>query len=246
MEARTGGAGSKRGARAPLKRDSLERQAVQALRAMIIFSDLAPGELLPEGEIGLRLGVSRTPLREALKTLSAEGLVELRPHRRARVSELKTREVEEIFEVMSELEGMAARLAAHRIEPAVLKRLETFQLRLETLFSRGNLKEYFKVNQAIHSLIVEASGNSILTATHGWLLGRAERARFLALQAPQRWNDSLREHREILDCLRRGDGDGASRLTTQHVRRTGEIISRRIAGEQGPDVGGAPPEETVK
>jgi len=222
----------------PLKRDLLERQAVQALRKMIIFAELAPGELLPEGEIGQRLGISRTPMREALKTLAAEGLVELRPHRRARVSELKVREIEELFEVISGLEGMAARMAASRIQPATLKRLETLQNRMETIFRSGKLKEYFAINQAIHRLVVEAAGNSVLVATHHWLLGRAERARFLALQAPQRWNDSLREHRDILDCLRRGDGEGASCLTARHVRRTGEVISRRIAAEQNPETRG--------
>lgn len=199
---------------------------------MIIFAELAPGELLPEGEIGLRLGISRTPMREALKTLAAEGLVELRPHRRARVSELNTREIEDLFEVMSELEGMAARVAASRIQSSVLDQLEGLQVRMETLFRSGNLKSYFEINQAIHRLVVVAADNSVLSATHEWLLGRAERARFLALQAPQRWNDSLREHRAILDCLRRGDSEEASRLTAQHVRRTGEIICQRLAGRE--------------
>lgn len=233
MEAKIRGAKSKKVVRSPLQRDLLERQAVQALRKMIIFAELAPGELLPEGEIGLQLGISRTPMREALKTLAAEGLVELRPHRRARVSALNAMEVEDLFEVMSELEGMAARKAANHIQPAVLERLEMLQNQMETHFRSGKLKEYFNVNQTIHRLVVEAAENSVLTATHDWLLGRAERARFLALQAPQRWNDSLREHRNILNCLKRGDGEEACRLTAQHVRRTGEIISKRIADSQG-------------
>lgn len=215
--------------REPLKRQLLQPEAVRVLREMIIFGELAPGEVLPEEQIGSRLGVSRTPLREALKILAAEGLVKLRPHHRARVSDMTIQEVQELFEVLSELEGIAARMAAARIKPAQISRLEKLQARMESFFNSGRLKEYFAVNQEIHSLIVEAAGNAVLAETHAWLLARAERARFLALQTPQRWDDSLREHRELLDSLKRRDGNKASILLSTHVRRTGDVIGTHIS-----------------
>jgi DNA-binding GntR family transcriptional regulator len=217
--------------REPLKRRLLQPEAVRVLREMIIFGELAPGEVLPEEQIGSRLGVSRTPLREALKILAAEGLVKLRPHHRARVSGLSIREVQELFEVLSELEGIAARMAAARIKPTQISRLEKLQARMEACFNSGRLKEYFAVNQEIHRVIVEAAGNVVLRETHALLLARAERARFLALQTPQRWDDSLREHRELLESLKERDGNKASLLLSTHVRRTGEVIGTRISNE---------------
>ena len=205
-------------------RAGLHLQAAATLRKLIVRGDLAPGEALNEGALSEALGVSRTPVREALKLLEAEGLVELRPNRRARVAPLKRSEIRELFEAVSGIERLAAELAAVRITPGELRRLHVMQRRMERLHERGDLRGYFEVNQQIHGFVVECGGNRTLAATHDWLLARVERARFFALSARGRWDESVVEHRAILAALEGRDPAAAGRALSEHVQRTGAVV----------------------
>jgi len=204
---------------------ALADQAVTALRRMIARGMLAPGARLFEPVLSETLGVSRTPVREALKLLAAEGLVELRRNRNALVAPLDPAELRELFEVESCIEGYAAGLAAERIGANGLRRLRLLQERMESRQMRGDLEAYFEINQQIHRLVVASAGNAVLRETHERLIGRLERARFFALGAEGRWEESVLEHRAILRALENRDAAAAQRLFTVHVRRTGEVVA---------------------
>jgi DNA-binding GntR family transcriptional regulator len=205
-------------------RIGLHEQAAARLRTMIVRGELAPGQQLGEADLSDALGISRTPLREALKQLATEGLVELRLNRSAVVAPFRREELTELFEAVSGIERCAAELAAIRMAPADLERLEALQDRIEWHHGRGELREYFQTNQQIHSAIVDCARNAVLKATHEALLARAERARFFALSVLGRWDESVREHQEILTALRDGEAARAGQLLAHHVRRTGEIV----------------------
>jgi DNA-binding GntR family transcriptional regulator len=208
---------------------------------MIVRGRLPPGEILGEAALCEALGISRTPLREALKHLASEGLVELRPNRSSRVTPIRTGELGELFEAVGGIERIAAELAAARATALELRRLRALHARMERHHGAAALDEYFHLNQQIHRLIVEMAKNSVLRATHDWLLARVERARFLALASRARWDESVQEHRDILTALEAGDGERAGRLLSDHVRRTGQVVAEALADQTASDSGDAIP-----
>jgi DNA-binding GntR family transcriptional regulator len=220
---------SRRRLRVP--RSGLYEQAATRLRMLIVRGDLSPGQQLLETDLSEALGVSRTPLREALKQLASEGLVELRLNRSAVVAPLRRTELAELFEALSGIERCAAELAATRMVARDLEQLEAMQDRIEWHHGRGELRDYFEINQQIHRAIVGFARNGVLKATHDVLLPRAERARFFGLSVLGRWDESVRDHQEILAALRAGDADRAGRLLGHHVRRTGEIVADTLPAE---------------
>jgi len=209
-------------------RVGLHEQAAARLRTMIVRGDLAPGQSLGEADLSDALGISRTPLREALKQLASEGLVELRLNHSAVVAPFRRAELAELFEAVSGIERCAAELAALRMEPEDFERLAALQDKIEWHHDRGELRDYFQVNQQIHSAIVGFARNAVLKATHEALLARAERARFFALSVLGRWDESVREHQEILSALKARDAAQAGQILAHHVRRTGEIVAETL------------------
>lgn len=209
-------------------RVGLHEQAAARLRTMIVRGELAPGQSLGEADLSDALGISRTPLREALKQLASEGLVELRLNHSAVVAPFRRAELTELFEAVSGIERCAAELAALRMEDADFERLEALQDKIEWHHGRGELRDYFQTNQQIHSAIVGFARNAVLKATHEALLARAERARFFALSVLGRWDESVREHQEILAALRARDAARAGQALAHHVRRTGEIVAETL------------------
>lgn len=204
---------------------SLAERAQQQLRQMIVRGTLAPGERLVEPQLCERLGISRTPLREALKTLAAEGLVRLRHNRNAIVAPIDVQQLEHLFEVEAGIEGMAIAFATQRMTNTEIKRLELLQQRIERLQHGEDLDAYFELNQKIHALIVAGAKNPILQETHQRLIGRLERARYAALGQYGRMEESIREHRLILDALKARDSLRVQALMQDHVRHTGEVIT---------------------
>ncbi|BCH26629.1 transcriptional regulator [Mesorhizobium sp. L-8-3] len=207
---------------------ALHAQALGTLREMIVTGELKAGERLAEAAVCDLLGISRTPLREALKLLAAEGLVELRPNRGATIAPLHEAEIAALFEAVSGIERIAAELAAKRMTPPEISRLHALQARMEEHFERGQRSAYFRLNQEIHQLIVAGAKNEVLTSTHAILLARAERARYLALDTQDRWDQSVDEHRQILKALEQGRAEDAGKLLGEHVARTGAAVSANL------------------
>jgi DNA-binding GntR family transcriptional regulator len=216
-----------------VQRAGLHEQAAARLRTLIVRGDLAPGEPLMEVELSELLDVSRTPLREALKLLAMEGLVELRLNRSAIVTPLRRDDITELFEAVSGIERIAAELAAARMTARDLRKLRDLHERMERFHEAGELRDYFDLNQKIHDFIVACARNNALKATHESLMARVERARFLALSSRARWDESVREHVEILQALENREGERAGKLLAHHVQRTGQVVNDALhaAGE---------------
>ena len=200
-----------------IARLSLHDETVARLRSMITEGELLPGARISERELCDRFGISRTPLREALKVLASEGLVELLPHRGARVTMLSAPELRDAFEVVAALEGLAGELACRRIDAAALAEIEALHAEMRGHYARGDLAAYFGCNQAIHEAINRAAGNHQLTELYALLSNRVRRARYLANHSPERWAAAMREHEEILDALRRRDGPACHALLRAHL-----------------------------
>lgn len=223
--------GAQEHATGTIRRRPLHDEVVERLRDMIVEDQLAQGERVNEADLCERLGISRTPLREALKVLAAEGLVDLLPRRGARVARLSALQLGELFEVLSGIERTAAELAALRMSAKDLAHLWRLQQRIERHHQARHRHDYYRENHALHEAIVAFSGNSILKEVHARLLVRVRRPRFMALLSQERWDESVREHDEILAALEAKDALRAGELMYRHVARTGEVVRATLDAE---------------
>ena len=202
----------------------MHQEVTDRLRTMVVEAELVPGERIAEAELCEQLGVSRTPLREALKVLASEGLIDLLPNRGTRVSTITEKEIGELFEVLGGIERMAGELAAACATDENIEKLRKFQERMELYHRNDQRHEYFELNQQVHGLIVEMSGNSVLVATHANIMMKVQRARYLAIMSKGRWDEAVREHAEICEAIAAHDPPRAGALIMTHVRETGEIV----------------------
>ena len=194
------------------------KDAVVLLRQLIEVGELAPGERLREVAISLRLGMSRTPVREAFRTLAAEGLVELLPNRSVVVSEVHQSEMADIFGVLGMLEGLAAEQACERITDAELAMLASLQEDLERQYAGLDRAAYVKTNRRIHEVIVESSRNSALILAWRAILPHADRARNAANVDRSRWTEAVYEHRLIYSAIAARDKTQTGNLMREHFR----------------------------
>lgn len=209
---------------------SLHDELLANLRDYIVEGNLADGARVPERLLCERFGISRTPLREALKVLAAEGLIDLLPNRGARVRALDAEDLRELFDVMGGLEALAGRLACERISDAETAAIENVHHEMYRHYLRRDMHGYFQCNQAIHRMIVEAAGNAALSATYASFAGRIRRVRYSANLATDRdrWGEAMREHETILDALRRRAGSELSDILFQHLRNKRKAAQAKV------------------
>lgn len=212
----------------PIARPSLHSEVVRRLRDMILEGELAPGAQIAERELCERLEVSRTPLREALKVLAVEGLVQLRPHRSATVSRLSREDLGHTFRVMEALEALAGELACERISDAQIKEIRALHECMVAHYLAHERPQYFRVNQVIHRKIVEAAGNPVLSEVYANLSGRILQARYMANYSAVRWKQAVAEHASILSALAARDGVELSRILKRHLRHKREVVDVRL------------------
>ncbi|MFD1557496.1 GntR family transcriptional regulator [Paraburkholderia silviterrae] len=194
---------------------------VSRIREMIIDGDLPPGSRIPEKELCAKFGISRTPLREALKMLSAEGHIVLLPNRGARVVDLTPQEVAELYEVTGALEALAGELACERITPEELEEIRAHHERMVACFEQEDMKGYYACNRAIHERIMAASRNSELIALYSTVNARIRRARFVIAMPRGRWSEAMAEHEGMVNALVRKDGVTLGRILRMHLRHKG-------------------------
>ena len=197
---------------------SLHEEVLSRLRDSIIEGQLPPGARVPERQLCETLGVSRTPLREALKVLAAEGLIQLLPNRGARVRELTEKDIRELFDVVAGLEFVAGRAACEVISDDEIAAIERLHYQMYAHFIRRELSDYFHLNQAIHRAIVDAARNSALQSAYASYNGLIARVRYSANLHRDRWSEAMREHEAIVDALRRRAGEELGLLMFQHMR----------------------------
>jgi DNA-binding GntR family transcriptional regulator len=208
------------GAASDREDQSLHGEILTRLRDYIVEGNIPDGGRIPERQLCEMLGISRTPLREALKVLAAEGLVELLPNRGARVRQLSERDLGELFDLMGGLEGLAGRLACENISDAEIAEIERLHYEMYGFYLHRDMHGYFRVNQSIHHRIVEASRNAALMSAYTSLAGRIRRIRYSAnfARKRERWGEAMREHETILDALRRRAGSELSDILFRHLR----------------------------
>ena len=200
-----------------IARTSLHHELVSRLQALIINAELEPGSKVPEKLLCDQFGVSRTPLREALKVLASDGLVRLEPNRGAWVTRVTVEEVEEVFPVLGSLEALSGELACQNITDAEIEAIQDLHASMLKSYEERDLGAYFSINQKIHRAILVAARNSTLTSSCQALSLRMQRARYLANMTEGRWQDAVQEHESILEFLIARDGPNLSRTLLGHM-----------------------------
>ena len=215
----------------------LHQDVAGKLREMIRKGVLVRGQRIVEAEICAQVGVSRTPLREALRVLESEGLVELIPHKGAHIRKPSMTEIDEMFEVMGVLEGTCARLAAQKMTVAAWGRAERLHQRLEKHAAAGDREKYIVVNNLFHALIQELAGNRVLDDIVSKLRRKIALYRHQQIYEPQRLDESIAEHREILEAFRRRDPQAAEASMKRHLDRQCRALIHIYEGAQGEATG---------
>jgi len=206
---------------------------VDGLRDMIIEGELRVGDRLHEINLAETLHVSRTPLREAIKLLATEGLVDLLPGRGARVAVQSADTISELLEVIAGIERHASELAAQRMTTRELSKLQRMHDRMADYHQARDLHEYFKLNNEIHLAVVAAAKNSILETTHAALILKARRGRYAALGSQARWTEAMAEHDLLMKAFAERDGLKAGAIMFQHDLRTREVVAQFLKISEG-------------
>ena len=201
-----------------IARSSLPEAAAERLRTLIIEGELAPGARLNERELSERLGVSRTPLREAFRMLAADGLLVQLPNRGAQVVSLSREDARHAFEVMAALEGLSGELAVARVTDTDVADLRTLQTEMEQAHARRDLPNYYRVNRAIHDRINAIAGNPVLTHTFRTLNARLHALRFRSNLVQAKWDKAVKEHRDMVEALAARNGEKLRDLLVKHLR----------------------------
>src|ERR1700741_3874890 len=186
----------------------LHTEVVVGIRGMLLEGEIPPGARIPERDLCERLQISRTPLREALKVLAAEGLVQLLPNRGSRAAKLTDKDMRDLFEVCQGLEALAGELACERISDSEIAEISAAPTARVQHQREADLTQSSRCNRAIHEAIVAAAGNPVLTGLYASVTARIRRARYVTPMKPHRWALAITEHEAILNAGQRRDGVG--------------------------------------
>lgn len=207
-----------------IPRQVLHQEVATRLRQRIVEGQIAPGAKLNERELSEQLQVSRTPLREAIKMLAAEGLVELLPNRGAVAASLSEQDVADTFEVIAGLEGQSGELAAQRISDAELAEIRALHYEMLAAFTRRDLSTYYRLNAQIHTSINAAARNPVLTQTWRNVNARLQALRFRSNFDEAKWQRAVKEHERMVELLAAHDGAALRALLVQHLDNKRDVV----------------------
>ena len=212
----------------PVRLGTIGDQVLNHIRTQILTGQLAAGTRLDQSAIATELGVSIIPVRESIRQLEAEGLIEKRPYRGAFVVELSLTELLDIYTIREELEVLAARLAVARMTPETVGKLDGLIAEMETATTAGDRATLFDLNGAFHFAIYTASQNAILChIIEGlWERSAVYRRRFTFM--PERAVQSLAQHKQILEACRQGRADEAGEAVRRNVAATSRAILESV------------------
>jgi len=222
-----------------IPRQVLHQEVATRLRQRIVEGQIAPGAKLNERELSELLQVSRTPLREAIKMLAAEGLVELLPNRGAVAASLSEQDVADTFEVIAGLEGQSGELAAQRITDAKLAEIRAMQFEMMAAFTRRDLSNYYRINALIHSAINAAAKNPVLSATYNQVNARLQALRYRSNQDGQKWDHAAREHEQMIEALAAHDAAAMREVLLSHLQRKLDVVLEQLRCDAQPAASGA-------
>ncbi|GHC28119.1 GntR family transcriptional regulator [Aidingimonas halophila] len=207
---------------------SLYLEVADRVRELIEQGELAPGERISEKALCERFGVSRTPLREALKVLASEGLVELLTNRGARVMRLTVKMVKDTYDLMAALEGLSGELACQNISDEEIEAICRLHEEMLRHYQERNLMPYFRINQQIHESILAASGNEVLQEMYSNLSQRVKRVRYSKKMTDSFWRQAVQDHENMISALKARDGKRLGQILREHLCNKLEVAS--IAG----------------
>ena len=208
----------------PLKRMSLHEELAQKVAELIVGGELEPGSKVPEKELCEAFGVSRTPLREALKVLANDRLISLEPNRGAWVTPITPADVEDIYPVMGVLEGLAGELACARLSDEGIAQIRALHTEMEGQYAARDRAGFIKTNQKIHEAILVGARNETLSAQFQSLAIRVRQARYAAPVSDERWALAFAEHEQMIMCLEARDGAGLARVLRTHLDHKAETV----------------------
>lgn len=207
-----------------IPRKPLHNELATILRTMIIKGELRPGNRISEQRLCTRFGVSRTPLREALKVLSAEGLVHLLPNKGATVVRVTRKEVEEIIPILGTLSGLAAELSCRHLDEAGFVRIQTMHQQMVEHYNAGQEQPYSELNRAIHDAIFLAARNRSLVESYQMLEMRLQTLMFMAPKIAPQWAAAVDDHERMMKALKARDAAQFSLEARHHVRHKAEVL----------------------
>ncbi|MCP1675744.1 DNA-binding GntR family transcriptional regulator [Natronocella acetinitrilica] len=222
-----------------IQRKSLHMEAADRIRELIVKGELPPGGRIAERQMSERFGISRTPLREALKVLAVEGLVEITQNRGARVAQLSQEDLENTFQVMAALEALSGELACRHITDAELARIRTLHCRMVERYKEQKLTEYSRLGRQIHESIMAAANNPVLVQMYGGLAGRVQRSRYVASMRKDDWKTAIEDHEAIMEALEARDGERLGQILKEHLQHKldtvlhSPIAVRQVAARAG-------------
>lgn len=219
-----------------ISRNYLHDEVAQRLRALIQSGQMKPKERLNEVELAERFRISRTPLREAIKILATEGLLDLLPNRGARVASISEAEIDEMLVVIAALEATAGELACRHIRPEEQAQIEALHASMLRAYEGRDVPTYFELNRLIHEAIMAASRNGTLQGIYANLSGRIQRARFAAHKTEAQWAAAIADHERMVGHLRDRDGEALGQLLRRHVMNKKPVIAATF-GARGEDEG---------
>lgn len=208
-----------------IKQRTLYREVAERIREMIEHGKLQPAERISEKQLCESFGVSRTPLREALKVLASEGLVELLPNRGARVKQLTLKQVKDTYDLMSALEGLSGELACQHISDEEITRICELHEHMLKHYRNRDLASYFLLNQAIHESILAASNNDVLLEVYNNLSQRIKRIRYSKTMTESYWQQAVKDHEEMIAALKQREGQRLGNILREHLCNKLEVVS---------------------
>ena len=202
-----------------IERVPLHEEVTNRLRDMIVSLRLRPGERIQELEVAQLLGVSRTPVREAIKVLTAEGLVELLPLRGAIVKAFSAKDARDMLEVIALVESYAGERAC-QADQAQIDAILAMHQQMKVFFESRERLAYFTLNQRIHEALIGLADNDTLSMTHATLSKRMRSLRYSGNATPENWRAAMAEHAQMMVALAARDGQALSRIMGEHIRNT--------------------------
>jgi DNA-binding GntR family transcriptional regulator len=220
-----------------ISRLALHDQVARRIRTMLVEGDLPPGAKLNERALCEQLRVSRTPVREAIKLLAAEGLVDLLQNRGAVAVRLTEADVLHTFELLATLEGMAGELAAQRIDDTERAELRALHLEMKACHVRRDLSGYYRLNARIHSLINLAARNPVLTSTYNSINARVQSLRFRTNQNEDKWKRAMSDHERMIEAIDARDSAMLRAVLVAHLNNKRDtVVDLMRAGEDYPRI----------
>ena len=211
-----------------IPRAALHEQVAHRLRQMLVENRIAPGAKLNERALSDELNVSRTPLREAIKMLAAEGLVELLPNRGAIAVDLTEQDVIDTFEVMAMLEAQSGELAAERITDAELLEIKALHFEMLAAHTRADLPAYYRLNATIHNAINAAAKNAVLSSTYKQVNARLQALRFRSNQDEVKWKAAVKEHGQMIHALEARDPMAMRQVLLAHLHNKRDVVVAQL------------------